>query len=62
MASRIDQLLQAFENVLNEPWGSTLSGQERIWFLVFDPAEHRKSTFDWTTLKRRQLNRAKNGR
>lgn len=56
MASKIDQLLQAFENVLNEPWGSTLSGQERIWFLVFDPAEHRKidlrlDDFETATIK-----------
>jgi hypothetical protein len=42
MATRIDQLLEAYEKVLNEPWSSALSGQERIWFLVYDPAEQRK--------------------
>ncbi len=42
MATRTDQLVEAFEKVLNEPWSSTLSGQERIWFLVYDPAEQRK--------------------
>ena len=45
MATRIDFLLEAFEKVLNEPWSSALSGQERIWFLVYDPAEQRKIDF-----------------
>jgi hypothetical protein len=42
MASKIDQLLSSYEVVVNEPWSSSLSGQERIWFLVYDPAEQRK--------------------
>ena len=42
MQSKIDQLISAFESVVNEPWTSSLSGQERIWFLVYDPAEQRK--------------------
>jgi hypothetical protein len=42
MATRIDQLLEVYEKVLNEPWSSALSGQERVWFLVYDPAEQRK--------------------
>jgi hypothetical protein len=42
MQSKIDQLLSAFEKVVKEPWSSALSGQERIWFLVYDPAEQRK--------------------
>lgn len=42
MATRIDLLIEAFEKVINEPWSSSLSGQERIWFLVYDPAEQRK--------------------
>ena len=42
MASKIDQLLSAFELVVNEPWSTALSGQERIWFLVYDPSEQRK--------------------
>lgn len=40
--SKTDQLLTAFEMVVREPWISTLSGQERTWFLVYDPAEQRK--------------------
>ena len=42
MASKIDQLLSAYEVVVNEPWSTSLSGQERVWFLVYDPAEQRK--------------------
>ena len=42
MQSKVDQLIEAFEKVVNEPWSSTLSGQERTWFLVYDPAEQRK--------------------
>ena len=42
MLSKIDQLLSSFEKVVTEPWSTSLSGQERIWFLVFDPAEQRK--------------------
>lgn len=45
MATRIDALIEAFEKVVNEPWSSALSGQERIWFLVYDPAEQRKIDF-----------------
>lgn len=45
MASKIDQLLSAFELVVNEPWTTALSGQERIWFLVYDPSEQRKVDF-----------------
>ncbi|MEY3249216.1 MAG: hypothetical protein RL742_1259 [Bacteroidota bacterium] len=42
MASKVDQLLSAFESVVGEPWMGALSGQERVWFLVYDPAELRK--------------------
>jgi hypothetical protein len=56
MQSKIDQLITSFEAVVNEPWPSFLSGQERIWFLVYDPADQRKvelriGDFETTTLK-----------
>lgn len=56
MQSKIDQLLSSFEKVVNEPWSSTLSGQERIWFLVYDPSEQRKvdlrlGDFETATIK-----------
>ena len=56
MQSKVDQLISAFETVVNEPWSSVLSGQERIWFLVYDPADQRKvelriGDFETTTLR-----------
>lgn len=42
MISKIDQLILAYDKVINEPWSNSLSGQERVWFLVYDPAEQRK--------------------
>ena len=56
MATRIDLLVEAYEKVVKEPWSSALSGQERIWFLVYDPAEQRKvdlriGDFETTTIK-----------
>ena len=44
MSSKVDDLLNNYEKVLIEPWGGNLSGQEKIWFLVFDPTEIRKVT------------------
>ncbi|MCR9155223.1 MAG: DUF1788 domain-containing protein [Bacteroidetes bacterium] len=45
MASKVDTLLQHFEAVIKEPWGGTLSLGERMYFLVYDPAEQRKVDF-----------------
>ena len=42
MISKIDQIIMAYDKVVNEPWSNSLSGQERVWFLVYDPAEQRK--------------------
>ena len=45
MANEIDDLLNAYEKVVNEPWSLGLSGQERIWFLVYAPEKQRKVDF-----------------
>ena len=42
MATRIDLLVEVFEKVVKEPWSASLAGPQRIWFLVYDPAEQRK--------------------
>lgn len=42
MSNLVDRLLAAYELVLKEPWSTALSGKERVWFLVYDPAEQRK--------------------
>lgn len=56
MISKIDQLIAAFDKVVNEPWNNSLSGQEKVWFLVYDPSEQRKidlriGDFENATLK-----------
>lgn len=56
MLSKTDQLLAAYELVVNEPLSNHLSGQERIWFLVYDPVEQRKvdlrmGDFETATIK-----------
>lgn len=56
MATRTDLLIEAFEKVVQEPWSNVLSGQERIWFLVYDPADQRKvdlriGDFETATIK-----------
>lgn len=42
MASRIDSLLYNYDKVVTEPWATTLSGREKVWFLVYDPSDQRK--------------------
>lgn len=56
MISKIDQLIAAFDKVVNEPWNNNLSGQEKVWFLVYDPSEQRKidlriGDFETATIK-----------
>lgn len=42
MNSKTDLLLQNFETAMQQSWTGTLSIQERMYFLVYDPAEQRK--------------------
>ena len=42
MKTKVDKLLGVFEAAVQEPWPLTLSGQERVWFLVYEPSEQRK--------------------
>ena len=43
--SRIEGLLKAYENFLAQPWASNLSGAERVWFAVYEPAQERRLLF-----------------
>ena len=43
--SKIDQLLQKYQRIIKEPWSKGLSGQEKVWFLIFDPVDLRKVYF-----------------
>lgn len=45
MANNIDDLIRSYEKVVDVTWAETLSGQERIWFLVYDPDMQRKVDF-----------------
>jgi hypothetical protein len=41
-STKIESLLHAFQAAVKEPWDTTLSTQEKVWFLVYDPADQRK--------------------
>jgi hypothetical protein len=43
--AKVDDLIKKFEKVIKEPWAKGLSGQEKVWFLVFDPTELRRVEF-----------------
>ncbi len=45
MISKTDALINKYESVVSEPWNQKLSGQEKVWFLVYDPSEQRKILF-----------------
>jgi hypothetical protein len=56
MLSKSDRLLEEYEHVVSEPWSTSLSGQERVWFLVYEPSDQRMveyqiGDFETATLK-----------
>ena len=40
--SEVTDLLAAYEDILKLPWKNTLSGQEKVWFVVYDPSNERR--------------------
>jgi len=40
--SRIEGLLKAYEEFVGQPWASNLSGPEKVWFAVYEPAQERR--------------------
>lgn len=40
--SEVEDLLKAYESIARLPWDPSLSGQERVWFIVYDPAQERR--------------------
>jgi hypothetical protein len=40
--SRIEGLLKAYEAFVSQPWPVHLSGAERVWFAVYEPAQERR--------------------
>jgi hypothetical protein len=40
--SEINELLTAYEDILSLPWQNSLSGQEKVWFIIYDPSNERR--------------------
>jgi hypothetical protein len=40
--SRIEGLLKAYEEFVSQPWAGHLSGGEKVWFAVYEPAQERR--------------------
>ena len=43
--SEVEELLRAYERQVRLPWDKNLSGHEKVWFVVYDPAQERKVRF-----------------
>lgn len=42
---RIEGLLKAYEEFVSQPWPAHLSGAEKVWFAVYEPAQERRLLF-----------------
>jgi hypothetical protein len=40
--SEVQELLRAYEDFIQLPWSDYLSGQEKVWFIVYDPNQERR--------------------
>ena len=40
--SKIDELLEAYRAQVSLQWDEMLSGQEKVWFCVYDPSYERR--------------------
>ncbi len=40
--SEVEDLLKAYESIVRLPWDESLSRQERVWFVVYDPIQERR--------------------
>lgn len=40
--SEIKDLLQAYEDFVRLPWDRSLAGPEKVWFVIYDPAQERR--------------------
>jgi len=43
--SEVEELLKAYERFVSLPWNETLSGAEKVWFVVYDPPQERRIRF-----------------
>lgn len=40
--SEVEDLLKVYESFIRLPWDHSLSGAERVWFVVYDPSQERR--------------------
>lgn len=40
--SEIDLLVQQYERLVGMPWSQSLSGAEKVWFVVYEPSQERR--------------------
>jgi hypothetical protein len=40
--SEVQELLKAYEEFIQLPWNDYLSGQEKVWFIVYGPSQERR--------------------
>ncbi|MFZ2618798.1 MAG: BREX protein BrxB domain-containing protein [Anaerolineae bacterium] len=40
--SEIELLLQQYDHLVGMPWAERLSGAEKVWFVVYEPAQERR--------------------
>ncbi|WP_456429836.1 BREX protein BrxB domain-containing protein [Rhodocaloribacter sp.] len=40
--SKLDRLLKRYEATVRLPWKKNLAGAQKVWFLIYDPAEERR--------------------
>jgi hypothetical protein len=40
--SEIDSLVHEYKKVVRLPWEKTLAGPQKVWFVVYDPAQERR--------------------
>lgn len=40
--SAIEDLLASYTRHVNRPWDASLAGKQKVWFIVYDPAQERR--------------------
>lgn len=43
--SEVNNLLDAYEDILKMPWKENLSGAEKVWFAIYEPSNERRIRF-----------------
>jgi hypothetical protein len=40
--STVDRLVERYSDLVARPWDSSLAGDQKVWFVVYDPAQERR--------------------